>query len=263
MAAIDVHTHAFPDKLAGRAISTLESHCPWKAVGDGRIETLLASMDAADIDMSAVCCIATKSDQAKGILEWCKQIRSDRIIPFPSVHPDTPEAHKWIEKIAAAEFPGIKLHPMYQDFELDETRLEPIYQACAKTGLLVQFHCGQDIGFSADDDRAAPQRLRRVIDKFPDLRVICTHMGGWRAWDDVEQYLLGADVWMETSFSLEDMGQRAAEFIERHGADRIMLGSAWPWKSQAEDIEQVKLLNLDAKTTDNILCNTAAKLLLR
>ena len=39
MSIIDAHTHAFPDDLAHRAISSLENDCPWKAIADGRVYT--------------------------------------------------------------------------------------------------------------------------------------------------------------------------------------------------------------------------------
>jgi len=263
MSIIDVHAHAFPDKLASRAIAQLESECPWKAVGDGTVAGLLASMDAADIDIACICTIATKPDQVDSIFEWCKQIRNDRIEPMPSVHPDTPKAGKWVRKIAKAKFAGIKLHPMYQAFAADEPRLDPIYAAAAEAGLLVEVHCGRDIAFPPDDDRAAPARFRRVIERHPELKLLCTHMGGWRMWDEVERELLGADVFFETSFSLGDRGadgERIANMIRRHGVERVMFGTDWPWAGHAEQLEQIKAL-LRKSEMRQVLSTNAARIL--
>ena len=66
MSGIDIHTHAFPDKVAPRAIEHLETIAEWQAVGYGTVSGLLRSMDAADLDISAICYIATKPDQVKG-----------------------------------------------------------------------------------------------------------------------------------------------------------------------------------------------------
>jgi len=262
MAAIDMHVHAFPDDLAERAIAKLEAQCDWKAVADGTISALMESMDAADIDVSVVCAIATKPDQAGGIFKWCRKIRSDRIEPLPSIHPDTPGAPKWLARFAKEGFVGIKLHTMYQNFAFDEPRMYPIYDACREHGLLVAAHCGLDIAFSADDDRAAPARIRNVIDRFPGLKLLCTHMGGWRSWDEAERHVLGAEVLLETSFSLRELGrERAVSMIRRHGADRVMFGSDWPWVAQGDEIERVRRLGLDRKLTQKVLCANAAKLL--
>ena len=122
-------------------------------------------------------------------------------------------------------------------------------------------HCGHDIAFPTDD-RASPKRLRRVIDRFGDLKLLCTHLGGWRMWDDVERYILSSNVYMETSFSLADLDrQRAAELIRRHGTERVMLGSDWPWAAQKEAIRQIEQLGLGPKITQAILWSNAAKLL--
>jgi hypothetical protein len=262
MSAIDIHTHAFPDDLAGRAIADLERKSPWKAVGKGTIKSLLKSMDAADIDVSAVCTIATKVGQVEGILKWCRSIQSDRIDPLPSVHPDDPEPGKWLHRIADEGFVGIKLHPMYQSFAFDEPRMDPVYAAAAECELVVVAHCGRDIGFPADDDRASPQRVRRVIDRFPNLTLICTHLGGWRSWDLSEQYLIGQKVFLETSFSLDELGpQRSADIIRRHGPRRVLFGTDWPWQDQAEQVERIEGLGLGEHETNGILWSNAAGLL--
>ena len=47
---IDFHTHAFPDTLADRAMKSLEHGANTKAVLDGRLYSLIASMDRSDVD---------------------------------------------------------------------------------------------------------------------------------------------------------------------------------------------------------------------
>ena len=262
MGRIDVHTHAFPDKLAGRAIETLELQCPWKAVADGTIDGLVRSMDEADIDVSVVCTIATRPDQVKGIYRWCRKIHSDRIEPLPSVHPKTKRPARWLAKFAKAGFAGIKLHPMYQEFALDDPAMDEIYEAAAEHELVVAAHCGQDIGFPADDDRASPKRAARVIDRHPTLKLLCTHMGGWKSWAEVDEHLIGRNVDLETSFSLAYMEpERVVSMIARHGPDRVMLGSDWPWAAQEDEIRRVMQLGLDDATTQAILWKNAARLL--
>jgi hypothetical protein len=65
----DFHTHAFPDALATRAIRALEAETDRvKARLDGRISSLLRSMDYAGIRRSVICSIATKPEQFDSIL---------------------------------------------------------------------------------------------------------------------------------------------------------------------------------------------------
>jgi uncharacterized protein len=259
---IDFHTHAFPDELAERAISVLESAANWKAVARGTVKELLASMDRADVEASLVCAIATKPGQAKGILKWCGKIATDRLLPLPSVHPMDDDRAGWVDTFAQEGYRGIKLHPMYQDFVADEPRMDEIYAAASLHGLLVVVHCGCDIAYDPDDDRASPARFRRVIDKFPDLKLICTHMGGWRAWDAVSEHLIGTNVYLETSFSLADLGpEKGVDMIRRHGPDRVLMGSDWPWKTQASAIQDVQSLPLTEQEKQKILWSNAARLI--
>jgi len=263
MSAIDFHTHAFPDELAKRAMAKLEaSSGPWKAKGSGTIKGLLASMNKADIDVSVLCPIATKPEQVKGILDWCDTVRSDRIEPFPSIHPQTPDPLSWLEKFADGGYAGIKLHPMYQNFAADDPAMFVVYGACAELGLAVAFHCGLDIAFADDDDRATPRRIRNIIDRFPDLNLIATHMGGWRQWDLAGELLVGTPVYLETSLSLAELEpQAAADMIRAHGANRVLLGSDWPWAIQKENIAILNSLGLNEADLRHILWSNAAKLL--
>jgi uncharacterized protein len=263
MRTIDVHTHTFPDHVAERAIAKLEAECPWKAIGSGKVADLLASMDAAGVAASVICAIATKPDQADGILKWCQAIRGDRIVPFPSVHPRTQQAGTCIRRVAEAGFTGVKLHPMYQDFAIDDPALDEIYASCQSLGLVIAFHCGRDIAYPPDDDRAAPARTAAVLRRFPELKVISTHMGGWRMWDESDRELVGQpNVWFETSFSLDGLGpQRAADMIRRHGVDRVLFGSDWPWTRQDAGLAMLDALPLTPGEIAAIRGENAARLL--
>ena len=261
MAVIDMHTHAFPDDLAERAVSTLEEAADWRAVGRGKISDLIASMDAAGIDKSVVCNIATKPGQMEAILRWCKAIDGERIVAFPSVHPQADNLAHWIERIAEAGFAGIKLHPMYQDFAVDDEVMAPIYAAATDCALLVEIHSGCDIAFPGDD-RASPQRFARVIKRHPKLKLVCTHLGGWMNWNDVRKHLVGSGVHMETSFSIEWLGPDGCEEIIRsHGVDRILFGTDWPWADQAKQINMFESTGLSEDEKRLIFRDNAAELL--
>ena len=261
MPVIDIHTHAFPEALAPKAMAALEAGAGIAACGNGSIAALVASMDAAGIDRSVVCNIATRPGQFESILAWSRQVRSDRIEPFLSVHPDEPDAPAVMARVAAEGFAGVKMHPMYQDFQLDEPRMEPIFAAARDAGLTIVLHTGFDIGFR-EDDRALPACVRRLADTWDGLKLVCAHFGGWKAWDQAVEHLVGADVVLDTSFTTQFLpGDRVAEIIERHGADRIVFGTDWPWGEQAASVEGIRSLGLTDESLTKILSRNAADLL--
>ena len=260
-AIIDFHAHAFPDAIAARAISQLEHGGGVKAFLDGTVSSLLASMDSAGIRTSVICSIATKPEQFDPILKWSKAIASPRIVPLPSLHPKGPDPVGQAHQVAAAGLRGIKLHPYYQDFDLDDEGLFPLYRAIDKLGLLLVCHTGFDFAFSRRR-RADPVRILRVLDRVPSLRLITSHMGAWDDWDEVETHLIGKPVTMDISLSLELLGrERARAMLLAHPADRILFGTDSPWSGQAETLHALRSLDLGIGREEQILGKNAAALL--
>lgn len=241
---IDFHAHAFPDALAERAIAHLEKEGNAKAFLDGKVSSLLASMDSAGIERAVVCSIATKPDQFAPILKWSREIASQRIVPLPSVHPKGPDPVGKARLVAQSGLLGIKLHPYYQDFQLDDPALFHFFRVLEQMGLLVVCHTGFDFAFPRDR-RADPVRIVRLLDKFPNLKFVATHTGAWDDWDEVERHLLGKPISMEISMSLEQLGpQRGREFLTAHPPECILFGTDSPWASQAETLRLARALDL-------------------
>ncbi len=123
-------------------------------------------------------------------------------------------------------------------------------------------HCGRDIAFPPDDDRATPLRVRRAVDAVPDLELIATHLGGWRMWDEALRELGKSRCLIETSFSLHEMPSfEAVEMIREFGAGRVMFGTDSPWASQEQEIGWVWALGLGQDELESIFWSNAAKLL--
>ncbi len=262
---IDFHTHAFPDALAERAVQILLDEGRKKydvqAHLDGRVSSLVSSMDQNNIEKSVICMIATKPSQFDPILAWSKQISSDRIIPFPSLHPDSPNPADLVGQISAEGFKGVKFHPYYQGFSIDEKRLFPVYRELQRQGLIVVMHTGFDLAF--DRDRICdPEKILRVLEAFPDLRLVTTHLGAWEDWDEVEKHLSGSKIYMEISFSLDCMPKETARrIILNHPKEYILFGTDSPWADQREAILQLKELELGHELEDRILRGNALALL--
>lgn len=262
MRIIDFHAHAFPDGLAERAMRQLMSETEGvRAFLDGRLTSLLGSMDANGIATSVLCCIATRPEQFEPIFRWCSEIVSERIAPFPSVHPGDPLAVERIGQIARAGFKGVKMHPYYQDFCIDDPALSPLYTALCDHGLMLALHTGFDIAFERVE-KASPRQIAGVISRFPELKLVTTHLGGWQQWDEVERYLTGRPVYMETSWSLEylDAGQ-SRRMLLNHPAEYLLFGTDSPWTDQGASIRAMAAMELPEELHQKMFCENAARLL--
>jgi predicted TIM-barrel fold metal-dependent hydrolase len=260
MKTIDVHTHAYPPALAAKALAGVREHGV-QPVLDGTVEGLEAAMEREGIAASVVCAIVTRVGQFSRILEWCRNIRSSTLIPFPSVHPEDPSALEQLEKIAAEGFRGVKLHPYYQGFDLDEPRLFLLYERIQSLGLALLMHTGYDLAFERFD-RAGPARVAAVLQRFPGLKMITTHFGGWEDWERVEELLLGRPVYMDVSHSEGEIGdERARRFLEGHPADYLLFGSDAPWSDPAGTRDWVRRLLPDGPRLRALLSGNAVRLL--
>ncbi len=258
---IDFHTHAFPDAVATKAIPALEDVGNIKSHTSGTVHSLLASMDRAGIDRSVICSIATRLEQFDSILEWSQKISSDRLTPLPSIHPADPDYVEKVYTVHRKGFKGIKMHPYYQDFFIDEQRLIPLYEALSETGLLLVVHCGYDIGFPRTYC-ADPAQILKLHKNFPNLRLIATHFGGWDAWNEVENLLIGREIFMEISFALQYLSkEKAKQMLTSHPSEYLLFGSDSPWVDQKEYLAQLVDLKLNEKLLTAILSKNALKLL--
>jgi len=262
MRITDFHTHAFPDAIAERAMAALLAETEdVVAYLDGRLSSLLRSMDRAGIERAVLCSIATKPAQFEKILAWSESIRCERVIPFPSVHPHDPEVRGQIARIAAAGFRGIKLHPYYQDFDIDDPRVFPIYEELSAHGLVLLCHTGFDVAFPRVP-RADPRRIAAVMGRFPDLTFVAPHLGSWEDWEAVEAHLLGTPVYLDTSYSLHMMTpERARALLRRHPAERVLFGTDSPWRDQTEALAEIRRLEMGPDWERAVLEQNADRLL--
>jgi predicted TIM-barrel fold metal-dependent hydrolase len=240
MQAIDFHAHAFPEKVFQQAITRIEGLSGVTSILDGALHSLLASMDAAGIERSVILSIATKPSQYASIRKWSRAIASQRIIPFLSVSPADPEAADHVRIAAEEGFRGLKFHPYYQDFDLDDPSMDPVYGTMEERGLVCVCHTGFDHAYPFVR-RADPVRVLRVLAKFPRLAFVATHLGAWRDWELAEQQLPGANLWIDTAYSLEFMPpEEARRLILRFPANRVLFGTDSPWADQGKSMALVR-----------------------
>ncbi len=259
---IDFHAHAFPDALAGRAIRTLEGEsAAVKARLDGRLDSLLASMDRAGIATSLICSIATRPSQFAPILEWSRRIASARIVPLASVHPEDPERFAHIAAVRAAGLIGIKLHPYYQRFVLDAPPILDLLKCARDHDLMVVCHTGYDVAFPRER-LADPARVARVFEGVEGLCFIATHLGAWEDWEAAAMILGDLPLYRETSFALGWMSDEAVRsLIDTVPEGYLMFGTDSPWADQGEETQKFKALGLAPERERAILHDNAACLL--
>lgn len=258
---IDFHTHCFPDELAWKAVPVLAECAGLSARVNGTISDIKRSMKDAGIDISVIQSISTKPAQVEKITDWSAEIQDQEILAFASINPDYAGWYDELGRIRNLGIKGIKFHPDYQKFFVDDKGMFPIYERAIDQGLVVIFHAGVDIGLPAPY-HCTPERMATVLKTFREGTFIAAHMGGYTYWDDVERYLVGTDVYLDTSFTLGWIeNEQFIRIINNHGHDKILFGTDSPWTDQAEEVNKLKSLKLEPGIEKAILGGNAARIL--
>lgn len=258
---IDFHTHCFPDEIAANAVPALAKKSGIQPMSSGTVDGLKSSMQTNGITHSVVLSIATKPTQTEKINNWAAGTQRDNLFCFGSIHPLYENWKAELKRVRGLGLKGIKFHPEYQDFYVDDEAMFPIYDYAFEQGLVVLFHAGGDLGY-IPPFHCTPERLELLVSRFKGGKIIAAHMGGFSYWDEVEKHLKGKDIYLDTSFAVGVMeDEQAKRMIRSHGYQRILFGSDSPWKDQGWSVQSLRGLQLSQEAEDAIFFKNAAGLL--
>lgn len=256
MKVIDVHAHVFPDAVAQKAVDNLRTYYSYTMHGNGKFDDLKASAEEAGIEKLVIHSTATKPYQVEDVNNFTSSLIGENVIGFGSVHPDYPEKEKEIERIISLGLKGIKLHPDFQKFNIDDEKMFPVYEYLSGK-LPILFHVG-DI----NSDCSNPRRLAKVVDMFPHLTVIAAHLGGYSQWDEAEEYLIGKDIYIDTSSTFRALSdERIERIIKKHDINKVLFGTDYPLERHKGTVEHTLRLNLSDDAKKKILYTNAYNLL--
>lgn len=258
---IDVHTHVFPDPVAEKAIPAIVEKTGCPARYDGTVSGLLAVMECSGIATSLIAPVATKPSQVRGINDWIISLLDDeRLIPFGSMHPDLEDPETEIARLAEAGVRGIKLHSMQQDFYPQDERMDAIYTSAIAHGLIILFHAGGYLINAGLD--VGPADFAAMLNRWPGMTCIVAHMGGYYRWHEMDEHLLGRDVYLDTSSVPGHLADEEFVRISRgHGIEKILFGSDGPWAAAAEDAGRIERMGFTEDELDAIFEGNARRLL--
>lgn len=225
---IDIHTHAYHPKIADKVLVQLEGHYGIRPVGTGKVDDLLAMAKRAGLDRVVIHNAATAPAQVVPANNFA--IRTHRENPnvycFGTLHRDYPDFERELERLWRAGIKGIKLHPDFQGFRLDDHKLWPMFEAMSGR-FTVMIHVGDKL--PPEQNNSSPDKVAAIMRDFPDLTIIAAHMGGFLHWQYAIEYLVGKNVYIDTSSTLPFIDDDTLQRIfYGHPRERILFGSDYP-----------------------------------
>ncbi len=252
----DVHTHAFHPKIVHKVLDQLSDHYGLPATGTGVAGDLIDRIHRAGIDRAVVHTAATSPDQVIPANNWAIDLnqRYDELIGFGSIHPGFDRWEWSLDRLEQAGICGIKLHPDFQGYAMDDPAMMPIYEAMSGR-FVVMIHIGDrnPPGSNPTD----PYKVKRLHEQFPDLQIIAAHMGGFMHWKWVLDGLAGTDIYIDTSSTLSLIDDATLhEIVRRHPRERILFGSDYPlFDPGAEMAELQRRLRFTDAELEQVMTN--------
>lgn len=258
---IDFHTHIFPDKIAGRTLDYLSDIFGASPFADGTHTGLCDSMKKAGVDVSVSLPAVTKVSQVESINRFASAFTEGTVISFGGIHPECENYKEILKEIKNLGLKGIKLHPDYQDTYFNDIRYKRIISYATELGLIISVHAGQDPK-CPDNIHCTPAMAEEVLNEVEPEKLVLAHMGGNELWSEVEERLVGRNVYFDTGVILDRMPQEQfLRMVREHGADRIVFGTDSPWADQKKFVEILKEMPLEEEERNQIFAGTAVKLL--
>lgn len=256
---IDAHAHIYPEKIARKASDAIGDFYSIRMDYDGTPEKLLEVGDAAGVDRFLVHSVATAARQVRSINDFIiGQVAAhpDRFIGFATMHPDLEDVEAEFRRVMDAGLRGVKLHPDFQRFPIDDARMDRLY-GLAEGVCPILFHTG-DARYRFSN----PDLVPRILKRHPRLQLICAHFGGYSEWDKVRAAYDGYDVCVDTSSSQFALPpEEVRSLIDFFGEDRVLFGSDYPMWNAADELRMLRALGLSPAAEEKILSGNLLRLL--
>lgn len=254
---IDFHTHWYPKALAAKVA---ENTVPPQDLPIPTANDLLSQMAAAGIDLSVVLPVATRPDTVQDTNLFAQSIQGRRLRSFAAIHPDSPDALELLEELAAAGVPGVKFHPPFQHFSLDDPKYRPVYRKIGDLGLITVIHPGRAL--PEEGYYCYPSSFARVADAFQGAPVVLAHMGGIFIQEPEINRLPDLPVYIDTAlWPLFLSQERFLQLIDQVGLDRVLFGTDYPYTRPADCVKHIRKLPLSPEEQEQILSGNAKRLL--
>jgi uncharacterized protein len=219
--------------------------------GDPSIDGLIKTMDRIGINQIAIAPhLAISSDFIAG---------NDLILKAALSHPDrvialaTMNLNYFSECLTELKrcfkypvFKGIKLHPDFMTYSIQDTRLQSIIQFAADQGAFVLSHTDARISASHPLKYSDPTWFEPYIEKFPKVDFILAHCGLTPEAFPEALRLLNTypNVYLDTTGFRFSNSWTVEEIVKRGSSRRLLFASDMPFNDAASALSRVLYANI-------------------
>jgi len=275
---IDIHTHIFEEEYRERLITETLLVDFVKQLGlirgsDGSLDSLIQSADENRISKIFILPVVKTPKKIQYINHlYYQESKKDRRIVFcGTIFPGKTSSNKKILiELKSRKAKMIKIHSIHQKIDiLDDASLQ-LFEDIENAGLPVIFDTSciplEYLPASYDSRfHTTPEKLLKLHDILPGLKIIAAHGGGHFIPDKERQKLVGRRIYIELSaaryncdWPRNDHNTSLANFVHllnNHHPDMLLFGTDSPWRNQKREIEEFMELHKKGLITRNLMEN--------
>ena len=143
----------------------------------------------------------------------------------------------------------------------NDIRYKRVVSYASELGMMISVHAGLDPK-CPNDIHCTPRMAAELLDDVRPEKLILAHLGGNQQWDDVERYLVGKNVYLDTGVVFDYIGQEQFLRIMRsHGSDKILFGTDSPWAGQKRFVDVMEEMDMTQEERENVMWKNGVRLL--
>lgn len=227
---------------AGSQFKLLDAHCH---VGQGlmngmEVAALIEAMDRCYVQKAVVVpwdqAIAVHNREGNRFTHDLVKRYPDRFSAFCTVNPwFAAEALEELERCAALGMKGLKLHPVYQGYQLSDPFILPVIERAVALGMIIYIPTGIPV-------MSMPLQLTYIAERYPEGKFIQGHFGNTDFWiDSLPSVVHTPNIFVDTAYSMPSPLEQVVQLL---GAERVIFSTDAPYLSLDNETEKLRALAL-------------------
>jgi uncharacterized protein len=232
---VDAHVHFLPDNLQDAVWRWFDRITPpWPVTYRSSAQDRLATLARIGVRHHTALAYAHRPGMLTFLNEHTLALAAAQpaVIPTFTIFPE-PGVGAETARCLAAGGQAVKVHLQVGGFDATDHQLDEAWGLLEDAGTPVILHAGAVADGSGNEQWCGPEPVRRLLARFPGLRLVIAHLGApdHDAFVEIAEEHQG--VWLDTAMVFTDppyLGPTPLHLVERVGAigDRIVFGSDFP-----------------------------------
>jgi len=232
---VDAHVHFLPDRLQNAIWRWFDRLTPpWPVTYRMPAQDRLSLLAKVGVKHHTALAYAHQPGMLTALNDHTLALADQvpAVIPTFTIYPE-PGAAAETERCLAAGGAAVKVHLQVGGFDATDPLLDQAWGLLQEAGTPIILHAGAVADGSGNEEWCGPAPVRRLLRRFPGLRLVIAHLGI----PDEDAFVAMAEdhdnVWLDTAMVFTDppyLGPAPLHLVERVGAlaDRIVFGSDFP-----------------------------------